>query len=158
MDLTRELFRFCDVRRTLWNSHFAGYVKGITDPRVDLFLQIQKLLFAAIVLQPCGKGDHDLREFGSKAIEFLQVQISADVDQLEILATPSRHPSQWARQTVKRGDWSNRKLAFIDFFDWYPQDPNGRCSYPFVEVEVRPPLPGGERWLLPTEYVTIRLV
>jgi len=147
------------VRRSLWNLQFAGYVKSITDPRVDAFQQIQKLLFKAIVLESCGKGDYDLRGFGAQAIDFLRVDISRDIGQLEILVARSRHPSQWIKQTVKRDDWRQKALVFIDFFDWYPQDPNGRCSYPFVEVEVRGSSTSGEmeRWLVPTEYVTARL-
>lgn len=159
MDLTRQLFRFCEIRRHLWNTQFAGHIESISDPRVDAFLQIQKLLFKAIVLESCGKEQHDLGGFGTRPFEFLRVEISREIDQLEILVSRSRHPSQWIKQLIKREDWTQKNLFFVDFFDWYPQDPSGRCSYPFIEVEAKAKSSAGngERWLIPNEYVTVAL-
>lgn len=160
MDITQEVFLFGEIRRHLWNDSFSHQISSITDPRVDIFLDIQKLLFKAFVLQACGKGDHDLQAFGSEPFEFLEVEISHDIDQLRIFTASSRHPSQWCDQIVKRNEWHQRTLLFIDFFDWYPQDPKGRCSYPFVEVEARMSLKEAtsERWLVPNEYVIVRSV
>ena len=160
MDVTKEAFRFGEIRRHLWNSHFCSQVNSITDARVDIFLDIQKLLFKAFVLEACNKGDHDLQAFGSKPFEFLQVEISQDIDQLRIFAASSRHATQWRDQIVTRDEWNQRTLLFIDFFDWYPQDPKGRCSYSFVEVEARinPEDAADERWLVPNEYIIVRYV
>ena len=160
MDVTQEAFRFCEIRRHLWNESFSSQVNSITDARVDIFLDIQKLLFKAFVLEACNKGGHDLQAFGSKPFEFLQVEISQDIDQLRIFAASSRHPTQWRDQIVTRDEWTQRTLLFIDFFDWYPQDPKGRCSYPLMEVEARmnPKEAAGERWLVPNEYIIVRYV
>jgi hypothetical protein len=159
MDLTTEIFRFCEARRSLWNIHFAPYVESITDPTVDAFLEIQKLLFRAIVLERCGENEFDVAQFGSRPIDFLRVNVSTEIDKLEILVAQSRHPTQWEKRLAKRAEWEQRIMLFVDFFDWYPQDPKGRCSYPFVEVESRlsSKADGGERWLLPSEYITAHL-
>lgn len=160
MDITRELFRYSETRRHLWNASFSGQVDSISDPRVDIFLEIQKLLFKAFVLEACDKGDHSLDAFGSEPFEFLQVEISQDIDQLRIFSASSRHPSQWRDQIVARKEWANRSLHFIDFFDWYPQDPNGRCTYPYVEVESRMSSNESQKqwWLVPSEYISVRCV
>lgn len=160
MNVTKEVFRFGEIRRHLWNTHFCSQVNSIADARVDIFLDIQKLLFKAFVLEACNKIGHDLQAFGSNSFEFLQVEISQDIDQLRIFSASSRHPTKWRDQIVTRDEWNQRTLLFIDFFDWYPQDPQGRCSYSFVEVEVRsdPKEATGERWLVPNEYIIVRYV
>lgn len=160
MDVTDDIFEFCEIRRHLWNTYFSRRINSIADSRIEDFLQIQKLLFKSIVLEKCGEGAYDLISFGSQAIEFLNIKISKNIDQLGVFVSPSRHPSQWEDRFVRREEWAQRSLLFIEFFDWYPQDPSGRCSYPFLEVEARTSLnlESAERWLVPNEYATVHYV
>ena len=157
MDLTREAFKYCEARRHLWNNVFSGQIESITDPAIDGFIQIQKWLLKSLVLDRCGATDYELVGLGVQPLAFLCVRIATEIDAIKIFVSRTRHPTKWEEKILKREDWEHRRIFFIDFFDWYPQDPKGRCSYPFVEAEVDSieEQKTNERWLIPNEYVSI---
>ncbi len=152
-DLTGHLFKFNELRRHLWNAWFAKEIGSIMDPKVDVFFEIQKLLFKSFVLIPLGKGEYDLLGFGSKPIEFIEININNDIDQIKILKADRSQGKQWEEQTIRPIDYDGKKLLFVDFFDWYPQDPQGRTSYEFVEVQS-----GHERWLIDHSNITASFI
>ena len=155
MNITKQVFEYCDLRRHLWNQHFAPKVEGLMDQRIDAFLEIQKLLFRSIVLAECGMADYEFGAFGTDPIGFIEARISDDLEQLDILEAESAHPTAWKKRTITKCDWVEHKLKFVEFFDWYPQDPQGRCSYSQVEVRTSSEnLRGSRRWVIPVESVS----
>ena len=156
MDITRPLFEFCDLRRHLWNRHFEQRSGDLSDEIVGMFLELQKLLFKGMVLSAIGKTDYDLSDFGGKPFEFIKVVLRADIDRLEILEAQESHPRAWRKRTIAKHDWDKEALLFVEFFDWYPQDPLGRSSYPHVEVAISSDSARKTRWLLPSEYTSFQ--
>ena len=124
------------------------------DTRIAAFLEIQKLLFQSLVLARCGMAEYDLRAFGTDPVAFIEVQLNDDLDQIEILEAATSHPTAWRKCVITKTDCSKRRLVFVEFFDWYPQDPMGRCSYGQVEVRVLDAASDSDsvRWVIPAEH------
>lgn len=152
-EVTEALFKFNELRRHLWNAWFSREISSIMDEKVDAFLEIQKLLFKTFILIPLGKSDYDLLGFGSKPIEFIEIKINKDIDEIKILKADRSQGKQWEEQKIRTKDYDAIKLLFVDFFDWYPQDPQGRTSYEFVEVQS-----AHERWLIEHRNITARFI
>lgn len=117
-NIRRELFRYVEAKRHLWNTYFVGQVTDLTacDP-LDSFEIIDRRLFYALVCHPLG-------------IDFDPLMGTEEVDRILVQPRSNIHDIPLMVAKPERGYWNEThsfpakqlSLVYKEFFQWNVYD------------------------------------
>jgi len=134
-DVTRELHRYLEAKRHLWNVCFSDEVVDLREcGSLDDFELIDRTLFNALVLRKLGAEPlaNDSR-FGIDPIQNILVKAKEMFARLPLMvSTPQQGMNRSWQNAVfdTRGTYT---FHFIEFFEW---DRYSYASYPFVALRI----------------------
>ena len=142
MDITKEMFRYLDAKRHLWNTYYVDFMSSAKSLEEEFpicdFQQIDKLLFSTLVLHKLGK---ELKEskyiWGIDPFTYLRLVPMDWSGEIEISISDRKKTTGKLENSAFENHVVDMKgelrFDFIEFFDW---NSYGYTSFPLYLVRI----------------------
>lgn len=133
-DITAEMLEFKEAIRHIWNGHFAQRRSRMSPEMQDAFSQIERGLFAAIVLSSLNVSKR-AEEYREQPLSWLILEPASELTEwpVQFGDIDGTGNTTWQLPSVidvKEG----MIFEFFDFFDW---NAFGFVDFPYVRARVR---------------------
>lgn len=116
-EITNVLNDYRECSRNLWNTHFLRKSRlSIHDMR-EMFDDIDKFLFSALVLAQLGKTEPRERTY-AEPLSFIKIVPTTGSSVPIMINRPSSDKNRYWDEPVNHVEASDVDLRFIGYFDW----------------------------------------